>query len=410
MLKTKSQLNTKKIRKDFPILNRLINNKKLIYLDNAATSQKPNQVLEAMDNFYKNSNANIHRGVHKLAEESTEQYEQAHKKVAESINSSPQEIIFTKNTTESMNLLAYSLIQDLNQDDEIVLTELEHHSNLVPWQQLAKQKGIKVKFIEINPDGTLNQDSIQKSITSNTKIVCITHISNAIGTINPIKEIIQLAKKHNALSIIDGAQSIPHIKIDIKDLDCDFFSFSSHKMLGPLGIGILYGKKELLEKMKPFLFGGDMIREVTQQDSSFNDLPWKFEAGTPNIAGAIGLTSAIDYINNTGIEKIEEHCNALTNYAMDKLSQIPNLEIYGPKERGPIISFNIKGTHPHDIAEILNSEGIAIRAGHHCCMPLMKKLNIPGTARISFYFYNTFEEVDKLILAIHKVKKIFKID
>ncbi len=410
MLKTKLLLDIEKIRKDFPILKRKINDKPLVYFDNSATSQKPYQVIEAISNFYEQSNSNVHRGVHKLSEEATDYYESAHVKVANMINASSEEIIFTKNSTESMNLLAYSLIQQLKPTDEIVLTEMEHHSNLVPWQQLAKQKGIKIRYIEVNEDGSLNKDSITNSINKNTKIVSLTHISNALGTINPIKEISKLAHDHNALVIVDGAQSVPHMKVDVQELGCDFLIFSSHKMLGPLGLGILYGKKELLIDMPPFLYGGDMIREVSLDDSSFNELPWKFEAGTPNIAGAVGLSAAIKYLSKIGFDKIQNNDNALTEYAIEKLSQIKNLTLHGPKTRGAIVSFNIKGTHSHDIASILDSEGIAIRAGHHCCMPLMKKLNIQGTARASFYLYNTIEEVDKLITAINKVKRIFKIE
>tara|TARA_Y100000310_G_C20685635_1_gene818756 strand:+ start:1870 stop:3102 length:1233 start_codon:yes stop_codon:yes gene_type:complete len=410
LLKTKLLLDIEKIRKDFPILKRKINDKPLVYFDNSATSQKPYQVIEAISNFYEQSNSNVHRGVHKLSEEATDYYESAHVKVANMINASSEEIIFTKNSTESMNLLAYSLIQQLKPTDEIVLTEMEHHSNLVPWQQLAKQKGIKIRYIEVNEDGSLNKDSITNSINKNTKIVSLTHISNALGTINPIKEISKLAHDHNALVIVDGAQSVPHMKVDVQELGCDFLIFSSHKMLGPLGLGILYGKKELLIDMPPFLYGGDMIREVSLDDSSFNELPWKFEAGTPNIAGAVGLSAAIKYLSKIGFDKIQNNDNALTEYAIEKLSQIKNLTLHGPKTRGAIVSFNIKGTHSHDIASILDSEGIAIRAGHHCCMPLMKKLNIQGTARASFYLYNTIEEVDKLITAINKVKRIFKIE
>ena len=406
-------LNTEKIRQDFPILNRKIHGKPLVYLDNAATSQKPKQVIEAISHYYSYYNANIHRGLHKLSEEATLAYENSHKKAADFINADEmEEIIFTKNTTESINLLAYSLTSKLNKGDEIVLTQMEHHSNLVPWQQLAKQRGFTLKFIEINNEGILDTESIQNSITDKTKIVSVTHISNVLGTINPIKEISKIARSKRAIFVVDGAQSVPHININVKDLDCDFLAFSSHKMLGPTGIGVLYGKKELLEEMQPFLYGGDMIREVKFEDTTFNDLPWKFEAGTSNIADGIALSTAIDYLTKMGMDKIEAHDKELTKYALEKLSEINNVAIYGPKtnDRGALISFNINGVHAHDVAQVLDSEGIAIRGGHHCCMPLMKLLGVAGTARASFYLYNTFEEIDKLVDGVKKVKKIFNIN
>ncbi len=413
MSQQKINLEIEKIRADFPILKRKVHGKPLVYLDNAATSQKPKQVIDAITNYYSDYNANIHRGVHKLSEEATEAYEEAHKKTADFINAGGmEEIIFTKNTTESINLLAYSLTSNLKKGDEIVLTQMEHHSNLVPWQQIAKQRGLILKFIRLNTDGTLSEESINETITKKTKIVSLTHISNVLGTINDVKSIAKIAHENNALAVVDGAQSVPHMEIDVKNIDCDFMAFSSHKMLGPTGIGVLYGKKNLLEKMPPFLYGGDMIREVSFDDSTFNDLPWKFEAGTANIAGGIGFGAAIDYINKIGIENIEKHDTEITRYAFEKLSGIKNVELYGPKEnekRGALISFNISGVHAHDVASIFDREGIAIRGGHHCCMPLMKILNVSGTSRASFYLYNTFEEVDKLVEGIEKVKKVFKI-
>ncbi len=408
-MKIKETMDIEKIRKDFPILNRKVHGKPLIYLDNAATSQKPKQVIDAISDYYNSYNANIHRGIHKLSEEATLAYEKAHEKTAEFIGAGGmEEIVFTKNTTESLNLLAYSLTLGLKKGDEIVLTQMEHHSNIVPWQQLAKQRGLAVKYININEEGQLDAKSISESITKKTKIVSATHASNVMGTINPIKEIAKIAHENNALMIVDGAQSVPHMKVNVKDLNCDFLAFSGHKMLGPTGIGVLYGKKELLEKMPPFLYGGDMIREVKFDDATFNDLPWKFEAGTPNIAAGIGLGAAVDYLNKVGMDAIRRHDKELTEYAMEILNEIDGISIYGPKdERGAVVSFNINSVHSHDVSEILDSEGIAIRAGHHCCMPLMKLLNVQGTARASFYLYNTKEEINKLAEGIKKVKKIF---
>ena len=408
MQQNKPLLNTGQLRKDFPILHRKIHGKPLVYLDNAATSQKPIQVIEAIDHYYKNYNANIHRSIHTLGEEATEKYEEAHDKVAEFINAdSYQNIVFTKNTTESLNLLAYSLTSKLKKGDEIVISEMEHHSNFVPWQQLAKQRGLKLKFIKITKEGLLDAESINENIAKNTKIVSITHVSNVLGTINPVKDIAKISHENGALIIGDGAQSVPHMPVDVKELDADFYAFSGHKMLGPTGIGVLYGKKELLEEMQPFLYGGEMIREVKFEDTTFNDLPWKFEAGTMNIVEGIGLGAAIDYLSNIGMGQIQKRDKELVNYAVKRLKEIKDLAIYGPEERGAVVSFNLKGIHAHDVSQILDSEGIAIRAGHHCCMPLMSVLKVPATARASFYLYNTEEEIDKLISALHKVKKVF---
>jgi cysteine desulfurase/selenocysteine lyase len=402
--------NTKKLRKDFPILKRKVHGKQLVYLDNAATTQKPKAVIDAIKDYYENYNANIHRSIHVLGEEATAAYEEAHKKVADFINADFEEVIFTKSTTESLNLLAYSLTSDLKPGDEIVISEMEHHSNFVPWQQLALKKNLKLKFIEINKDGTLNDESIKNNITNKTKIVSITHVSNVLGTVNDVKKIAKIAHENNALMIVDAAQSVPHMKVDVKDLDVDFLAFSGHKMLGPTGIGVLYGKKELLKEMQPFLYGGEMIKEVTFKQTKFNDLPWKFEAGTPNIAQGIGLGYAIDYLNKIGMENIENHEKGLVKYAYEKLSKIKEVEIYGPstEKRSGLIAFNVKGIHAHDTSQILDGEGIAIRAGHHCAMPLASKLGIAASARASFYLYNTKEEIDKLIEGIHKVIKVFK--
>ena len=425
MPSTKTSLNIEQIRNDFPILQRKIHNKPLIYFDNAATSQKPKQVIDAMDNYYKNSNANIHRSIHELGEEATEAYEKAHEKTADFINAdSYQNIVFTKNTTESLNLLAYSLTSKLKKGDEIVISQMEHHSNFVPWQQLAKQRELKLKFIKIDEEGNLDKNSVQENISKKTKIVSLTHVSNVLGTINPVKEIAKIAHENGAVMAVDGAQSVPHIPIDVKQLDADFLAFSGHKMLGPTGIGGLYGKKELLEEMQPFLYGGEMIREVSFNDTTFNELPWKFEAGTMNIAESVGLGAAIDYLKKIGMEQIRNGDKELVDYAMAQLKEIDWIKIYGPKpqeskildghrnqsisrERGAVISFNVAGVHAHDVAQILDSEGIAVRAGHHCCMPLMSVLNVPATARASFYLYNTEHEIDNFIEALYKVKKIF---
>ena len=404
-------LNVSEIRKDFPILKTKVNNKQLIYLDNSATSLTPQQVTDAITKYYNEYNANVHRGVHSLSQKATEEYEMAHKKVANFINAKSNEIIFTKSTTESLNLLAYSLSNDLNKGDEIILTEMEHHSNLVPWQQIAKQKQLSLKFIKIKKNGELDLNHAKEIITERTKIVSVTHISNVLGTINDVKQLANIAHNKKALFVIDGAQSVPHLKIDVRDINCDFFAFSAHKMLGPTGVGILYGKEEILKKMKPFLYGGDMISEVRFDDSSWNEIPWKFEAGTPNIADGIAFSAAINYLEKIGMDKIKEYEEYLTDYALQKLSEINNLTIYGPtNNRASVISFNIEGIHPHDVSTILDREGIAIRGGHMCAMPLVTNiLNTESVCRISLYFYNTTEEIDKLIDGIKKVKGVFKI-
>lgn len=403
------QINVQNLRKDFPILTRTINNKPLIYFDSAATSQKPKVVIEKLKSFFENNNANIHRGIHKLAEESTLMYEEAHQKVADFINADFEEIIFTKNTTESLNLVAYSLLNNLNGNDEIIVSQMEHHSNIVPWQQLSKLKKIKLNFVKIDKEGNLDIEDLKKLLNKKTKLVSVTHVSNVLGTINPIKEIAKLVHQNNSLLVVDGAQSIPHMKIDVKDLDVDFFVFSGHKMYGPTGIGVLYGKKHLLEKMTPFLYGGDMIREVTFEYTNFNSLPWKFEAGTPQIAEAIALGSAIDYLTEIGMDNIEEYEKELTNYLYKKLSEQKDVKIYGPKKRSSLVSFNLSDIHPHDVASILDSEGIAIRAGHMCAMPLVREvLKETAICRASLSFYNTKEEIDKFILALDKVRRTFK--
>lgn len=396
-----------KIREDFPILRRMIYGKKIAYLDNAATTQKPKQVIDAIKKYYEGYNANVHRSIHKLSEEATEEYEGAHKKTAELINADFEEIIFTKNTTESINLVASSFAgNNLSKGDKIVLTEMEHHSNIVPWQQIAAEKGAKIEYIQIDENGNLDEeDAINK--LKNAKIFSFSHISNVLGTINNAGELTKIAHENNAAVLLDAAQSVPHKKVDSRKINCDFMAFSAHKMLGPTGVGILFGKKEFLEEMQPFIYGGDMIREVTFEKATWNDLPWKFEAGTPNIEGAIGLSAAIDYLKKAGIQRIEEYENELTEYALQKLNEIKDVEVYGPEKRAAIISFNIKKLHSHDVASILDREGICIRAGHHCAMPLMSKLKINGAARASFYLYNTKEEIDRLIEGIEKVRRMF---
>jgi cysteine desulfurase/selenocysteine lyase len=389
-----------KIKKDFPIL------KNVVYLDNAATTQKPKAVIKRITDYYEKENANIHRGVYKLSQNATKAYEDAHKTVANFINATQEEIIFTSGTTESLNLLAYSLQKNISKGDEILLTELEHHSNLVPWQQLAKRTGAILKFIPIKKDFTLDYKEAEKLITEKTKILSVVHVSNATGTVNDVEKLCSLAKKQDAITIIDGAQSAPHMKIDVKKLDCDFFAFSGHKLLGPTGIGVLFGKKELLEKMEPFNFGGDMIRSVTPEKATWNDLPWKFEAGTPNIVGGIALATAIEYLNKIGLDNIEAYEQELRAYALEKMKGL-NLTLFIPKEGAGIISFNLNKVHAHDVASILDDDTVCIRGGHHCVMPLMTKLGIAGTSRASFYFYNTTEDIDTFVAGLHKAEDIF---
>ena len=402
----------KTIIKDFPILKRRINENKLIYFDNAATSQKPKVVIDTLSNFYSNNNANIHRGVHTLSMEATYLYDEAKEKIAEFINApNNNSIIFTRGTTESLNLIADSWGQsNLKESDTIVITELEHHSNIVPWQELIKKTKSKLRYIPINTDGTLNLANINNIITKNTKLISMTHVSNGIGTINNIKKIIKIAKSVGATTVIDAAQSVPHMPIDVSDLDCDFLTFSGHKMLAPTGIGVLYGKKELLEAMPPYQKGGDMILEVTYDKATWNEIPFKFEAGTPNIAGAIGLSAATNYLMKIGMQNIRDHEIEITKYAYNNLMNIDGIEILGPENidiRAGLISFNIPNIHPHDLGTFLDSKGIAIRTGHHCAMPLIKKLGRHSSARASFYIYNTNHEVDKFTAEINNSIKYF---
>ncbi len=408
---TKHVLDVKKIRDDFPILKRKVNGKPLVYLDNAATSQKPKQVIDVMDEYYSEHNANIHRGVHRLSEESTQLFEDAHKKVSDFINADFEEVAFTKNCTEAINLVSYSYgLANLKKGDEIIISKMEHHSNFVPWQQIAKYTGATLRFADINENGEIMLNSLENMLSKRTKIVSIAHMSNVLGTINPVKKIADMVHEYEALLFVDAAQSVPHQPVDVRNVNCDFLAFSGHKMLGPTGIGALYGKKEILESMRPFLFGGDMIREVKFEDTLFNELPWKFEAGTPNIAGAIGFGAAVDYLSKIGMENVEAHGKELVRYAYKKLSGIDGLEIYGPDadSRGALIAFNLQGIHPHDIAAMLDEDGIAIRGGFHCAMPLMETLGIKASARASFYLYNTKDEIDKLYESLIRTKKFFE--
>ena len=413
MIEKTATINLMQVREDFPILKRQVNGKPLVYLDNAATSQKPTQVIKALEQYYLEYNANIHRGIHKLAEEATLAHEEAREKTAKFINARrTEEIVFVRNTTEALNLLAYAWgRRNVGKNDKIVLTIMEHHSNIVPWQMLAKEKEAKIEFIEIDKEGKLQEEQIREKIDSRTKIVAVTHASNVLGTINPVEAIGKAAHQVGALFVLDAAQSVPHMPVDVKKLDCDFMAFSGHKMMGPTGIGVLYGKKQFLEDTPPFLGGGEMIREVHTTDSSWKELPYKFEAGTPNIAGAIGLGIAIDYLNRLGMQHIHDHEMKITAYTLSKMEKINGLTYYGPKDvdqRVGVISFNLGDIHAHDMASLLDEEGIAIRSGHHCAQPLMEFLDIPAASRASFYIYNTKEEVDILINALEKAKKLFK--
>jgi len=405
-----------KVREDFPILKRKINNYPLIYFDNAATSQKPRQVIEAMKDFYEKYNANVHRAVHTLSLEATELYEEAHEETAKFIGAeSIEEIVFVRGTTEAINLVAYSWgLHNLKPDDEVLVTLMEHHSNIVPWEILSKIKGFKVKYVDINPDGALNYESLKEMLTSKVKLVCITHVSNVTGVINDVKTVAELAHEKGALVLVDGAQSVPHMPVNVQDLNCDFLAFSGHKMLGPTGIGVLCGKKEILEKMEPFHGGGEMIREVSFNPKtrrctiSWNTLPWKFEAGTPDICGAVGLTAAIRYLKALGMENVKAHECGLTEYVLKRLEECPKVTVYGPKDtkyKCGIIPFNIEGFNSHDVALLLDSYGIMIRSGFHCAQPLHQKFNISSSARASFYIYNTREEIDRFIEALKEIEE-----
>jgi cysteine desulfurase/selenocysteine lyase len=408
MIELLDAVELEEIRDDFPILRQKVHAKNLVYFDNAATSQKPRQVIDAMIDYYRRYNANVHRGIHALAERATKEYERAREKVARFINApGPESVIFTRGTTESINLVAYSWARhNLKKGDEILITWMEHHSNIVPWYQVCEQTGAVLKRIELNADGTL----AIPEVSPRTKLVAVTHCSNVLGTINPVGQLADAAHKVGALILVDGAQSVPHLAVDVQAIDADFYVFSGHKMCGPTASGILYGRRTLLEVMPPFMGGGEMIREVTATGFTTNDLPYKFEAGTPNIAEAIGLGVAVDYLQHIGMEKIRQHEKELTGYALDRLKDLIEIKIYGPldtEKRGGLVSFTFSDIHPHDLATFFDQEGIAIRAGHHCAMPLHKHLGIAATARASFYLYNTRDEVDAFIAALQKAKKFF---
>lgn len=410
----RSVVNSYELRNDFPIFRKKINGKELVYLDNASTTQKPNSVIESITDFYTNYNSNIHRAVYQLAEEATALYEQSREKIANFINVRPEEIIFTRNTTESINLIAHSWARtNLKKHDGIAITELEHHSNIVPWQILSQEIGTRLEYVGIDDNGFLDLEYLIELISSKkVKLVSLSHMSNVLGTIVPIERIIKIAHENNIPVLVDGAQSVPHMPVDVKKMDCDFLVFSAHKMLGPTGVGVLYAKKEFLEKMRPFMGGGDMIKEVFKFHTNYNEVPYKFEAGTPNIADVVGFGAAIDYLEKIGMENVRKHEIELTEYALKSILSMKYVTVYGPKDpnyRGGVISFNIADIHPHDLATIMNDHGIAIRSGHHCAQVLMQRLDVPATSRASFYIYNTKEEIDKFVNAIKEAGRIFKI-
>ena len=405
-------LDVKKIRQDFPILSRKVHGKPLVYLDNAATSQKPRSVIDALTDYYEGYNSNVHRGVHTLSMEATDGFEEARQKVADFIKAdTPESIVWTRNTTEAINLVANTWArQNIEAGDEIVVTHMEHHSDLVPWQQVAKQKGATLRFLPLAADGTLDLTDLDSIINPKTRLLAMVHASNSLGTINPVKELAARARAVGATVLVDGAQSVPHQPVDVNDLDCDFLAFSGHKMLGPTGIGVLYAKREVLEGMEPFLTGGEMVLEVSYEDASWNDLPMRFEAGTPNIADAIALGAAVDYLEELGMDNVREHEVQLTDYALTAFRELEELDLFGPldaEKRGGIISFHSSDVHPHDLGTFLDSEGIAVRTGHHCTMPLMGMLGVAATARASFYMYNTEEEVDTLVDALKRALRYF---
>jgi cysteine desulfurase/selenocysteine lyase len=400
------------LKADFPILQRLVNGKPLVYLDSAATSQKPQGVLDALDDYYRRYNANVHRGIYRLAEEATAGYEGARAKVAAFIGApEPAEVVFVRNTTEAINLVAYTWGRaNIREGDEIVLTEMEHHSNLVPWIMLAEQTGAKLKHIPFDENGELVIEEARRLITDRTKLLSLVHMSNVLGTINPVAELADVAHANGARVLVDAAQSVPHLGVKVGDLHCDFLAFSAHKMMGPTGIGALWAPRELLEAMPPFLGGGEMIAQVFLDRATYNEIPWKFEAGTPNIADAIGWGVAIDYLDAVGMAAVRAHEIELTEYALERLGEEPDVEIFGPRDarkKGGVVAFNLGDVHSHDVAAVLDSEGVCIRVGHHCCQPIMRRLDIPGTARASFYLYNEHEDIDRLVASLASVRRIF---
>ena len=404
-------LEVDEIRKDFPILKRKVHGKRLVYIDNAATTQKPKCVMDAISEYYSNHNANPHRGVHQLSIEATEAFEGARSKVASFINASTEEVVFTKGTTEGINLVRYGWgPSHIKKDDLIVLTIMEHHSNIVPWQLLAKQVGARIEFVGLTEEGKLNMEQFEDLMDQSPSLVAFSHGSNVLGTINDAARLTDLAKDAGATTVVDAAQSAPHMPVDVEKIGCDFLAFSGHKMLGPTGIGVLYGKKSVLEATEPFEAGGDMIKQVHTTGATWNDVPYKFEAGTQNSAGAVGLGAAIDYLTAIGMQRVRDHEKSLTAYALEQMGKFPAITVYGPldaRDRGGVVSFNMGDIHPHDMASILDEEGVAIRSGHHCAQPLMELLNVSAMSRASFYIYNSYDDVDALMQALSKAKKVF---
>jgi cysteine desulfurase/selenocysteine lyase len=407
-------LDVERIREDFPILRREFSGSQVAYLDNAATSQTPEPVVEAIADYYRLTNANVHRGLHQLSQEASVAYEDAHDRVAEFIGASGgrEEMVFTKNTTESENLVAYAYgLSELGPGDEIVTTEMEHHSSLVTWQQIGKRTGAEIKYIRADDEGHLDMDHAKELITDDTQIVSVVHVSNTLGTVNPVRALADVAHDHGAYIFVDGAQSVPNRPIDVEDMDTDFFAFSGHKMCGPTGIGGLYGKRHLLEEMEPFLYGGEMIKKVTYEDATWNELPWKYEAGTPVICQGIALAEACDYLDDIGTERIRRHENELAQYTLERLEEFDDIETFGPsagEERGGLVAFDVEGVHAHDLSEVLNDYAVAVRAGHHCTQPLHAKLGVTATTRASFYIYNTEDEIDRLVDALDDVRTLFQ--
>ena len=400
--KTVKPLDVWRLREDFPILSRMVNGKPLVYLDNAATTQKPRSVIQSLVDYYENFNANVHRGVHTLSMEATDMTEAARRKVADFINADdPETVIWTRNATEGMNLVAYGWGRaNIEAGDEIVTTRMEHHSNLVPWQEIASERGAVIRFLPLAADGSLDLTDVDEIITDKTKLLTFTHVSNSLGTINPARYLTEKAHSVGAVVLVDGAQSVPHMPVDVQEIGCDFLSFSGHKMMGPTGIGAIYGRRNLLERMQPFLTGGEMVLQVTYESASWAGLPWKFEAGTPNIADSIGMGAAVDYLSSVGMDNVREHEKRITKYALTCFEEIEEVDVFGPGDpdlRGGVVSFHTSEIHPHDLGTYLDQQGIAVRTGHHCTMPLMTTLGVPATARASFYVYNTEEEVDALV-------------
>ncbi|PSP56697.1 cysteine desulfurase [Halobacteriales archaeon QS_1_67_19] len=411
-LQQSDALDVERIREDFPVLQREFDGEQLVYLDNGATTQKPDQVIDAVSEYYRTYNANVHRGIHQLSQEASIAYEEAHDTVAEFVGADGRkEMVFTKNTTEAENLVAYAWgLNELGPGDEIVLTEMEHHASLVTWQQIGKQTGADVKYIPVTEDGYLDMEAAEELLTDDTEMVSVVHVSNTLGTVNPVSELADIAHDHDAYIFVDGAQAVPTRPVDVKAIGADFYAFSGHKMVGPTGIGGLYGKEEILEEMEPYLYGGDMIRKVTFEDATWNELPWKFEAGTPNIAQGIGFAEAVEYLEDIGMESVQRHEERLAEYALDRMAEFDDIEVYGPTEptdRGGLVSFNLDGVHAHDLASIMNDHAVAIRAGDHCTQPLHDKLGVAASARASFYVYNSTDEVDALLEAVDSARELF---